>query len=417
MTKHRRRQQESGFAMLMVFVMAAVVAISLYYEMPRVAFESQRFREQTLVDRGNQYRRAIQLFYRKFGRYPAAMDDLETTNNIRFLRHKYKDPMTGKDEWRLIHMGPGGILTDSLVQKAQNPLAPAGSGTATGTGSSTSTGFGSSTTATATDTSTGTDPNNQTAGFNLGTVRRPSDQMATGTPTGGQPVDPNNPYQTVPTAPLGPGVVPGGVPGQYPVQYPGQPVNPNQPYDPNNPNPNPNQVPVAPLQPYDPNNPNPPQPPPGFVQGRGGFVAAPPVSTVGSTPGQPGQPGTGPSAAGIIQNLLTTPRSAPDSSTSTFGTVTGANGTGGIGGIAGVASKFEGTGIKIIHDRKKYKEWEFVYDFKNDGNKQQGLPGQTPGQTGQPNGLNVPGTNTSTGATPGTGTTPPTTPTAQPANQ
>src|ERR1035438_1574825 len=86
--------------------------------MPRVAFESQRVREQTLVDRGMQYRRAIQLFYRKFGRYPASMDDLETTNNVRFLRHKYKDPLTGKDDWRIIHMGPGGILTDSLVQKA-----------------------------------------------------------------------------------------------------------------------------------------------------------------------------------------------------------------------------------------------------------------------------------------------------------
>src|SRR5271156_1968502 len=119
----QRRQRESGFAMLLVFVMAAVVAIGLYYEMPRRAFESQRFREQTLVDRGNQYRRAIQLFYRKFGRYPATIDDLEATNNIRFLRRKYKDPLTGKDEWRLIHIGPGGQLTDSLVQPA-NPLQP-----------------------------------------------------------------------------------------------------------------------------------------------------------------------------------------------------------------------------------------------------------------------------------------------------
>src|ERR1700759_73293 len=100
-----RRRSESGFALLMIFVMAAVVAITLYYEMPRVAFESQRAREQLLVDRGMQYRRAIQLFYRKFGRYPTSMDDLETTNNIRFLRRKYKDPLTGKDEWRLIHMG------------------------------------------------------------------------------------------------------------------------------------------------------------------------------------------------------------------------------------------------------------------------------------------------------------------------
>ena len=111
--RKRKSREESGFALLMVFVMAAVIAIGLYYEMPRVAFESQRAREQLLVDRGMQYRRAIQLFYRKFGRYPASMDDLETTNNIRFLRHKYKDPMTGKDDWRIIHMGPGG-MSDGL---------------------------------------------------------------------------------------------------------------------------------------------------------------------------------------------------------------------------------------------------------------------------------------------------------------
>ena len=90
-------------------------------EMPRVAFESQRAREQMLIDRGLQYERAIQLFYRKYHTYPQNLDDLETTRNIRFLRRRYMDPMTGKDEWRLIHVGPGGQLTDSLVQPAPPP--------------------------------------------------------------------------------------------------------------------------------------------------------------------------------------------------------------------------------------------------------------------------------------------------------
>jgi hypothetical protein len=40
--------------------------------------------------------------------------------------------------------------------------------------------------------------------------------------------------------------------------------------------------------------------------------------------------------------------------------------TGGGTGIAGVASTADGTGIHIIHDHTKYKEWEFVYDLKND---------------------------------------------------
>jgi hypothetical protein len=39
---------------------------------------------------------------------------------------------------------------------------------------------------------------------------------------------------------------------------------------------------------------------------------------------------------------------------------------GGGTGLAGVASTAQGTGIHIVNDRKKYKEWEFVYDLKKD---------------------------------------------------
>jgi len=40
--------------------------------------------------------------------------------------------------------------------------------------------------------------------------------------------------------------------------------------------------------------------------------------------------------------------------------------TGGGTGIAGVASTANGQGIHIINEHSKYKEWEFVYDLKND---------------------------------------------------
>ncbi len=113
--------RESGFAMLFVFFMAAATAILFYRELPRIAFERQREKEQLLIERGEQYRRAIQLFVRKFNRYPAELSQLEKTNNIRFLRRRYKDPLTGKAEWRLIHAGPGGVLVDSLVNKPAGP--------------------------------------------------------------------------------------------------------------------------------------------------------------------------------------------------------------------------------------------------------------------------------------------------------
>ena len=117
--------------MLLVFLMAAMIAIALYRELPRVAFEAQRAKEQFLIERGEQYKRAIQLFVRKMNRYPATIEELENTNNIRFLRKRYIDPMTGKDKWRLIHIN-GGVLTDSIIQKnkpGQDQQQPANTNT------------------------------------------------------------------------------------------------------------------------------------------------------------------------------------------------------------------------------------------------------------------------------------------------
>ena len=110
------RRRESGFALLVIFLIAAAVAFTMYQELPRAAFESARDKEQLLIDRGNQYKRAIEVFYAVNKRYPAEIKDSENTNDKRFLRHRYLDPMTGKDEWRLIHTN-GSFLTDSLVTK------------------------------------------------------------------------------------------------------------------------------------------------------------------------------------------------------------------------------------------------------------------------------------------------------------
>jgi len=35
-------------------------------------------------------------------------------------------------------------------------------------------------------------------------------------------------------------------------------------------------------------------------------------------------------------------------------------------GIAGVGGSAPGEGIHVINDHTKYKEWEFIYDIKND---------------------------------------------------
>ena len=49
--------------------------------LPRAAFESQRNKEEILIERGEQYKRGIQLFVAKNKRFPASLDELEKMGN------------------------------------------------------------------------------------------------------------------------------------------------------------------------------------------------------------------------------------------------------------------------------------------------------------------------------------------------
>ncbi len=102
----RVRVAEEGFMLLAVVVMVALVLIALAVAAPVVARQLQREKEVESQHRMNEYVRAIQLYQRKFpGQYPASIKVLESTNNMRFLRHVYVDPLTGKADYKLIHLG------------------------------------------------------------------------------------------------------------------------------------------------------------------------------------------------------------------------------------------------------------------------------------------------------------------------
>jgi type II secretory pathway pseudopilin PulG len=103
--QNSERKDEQGFMLVGVIVLIFLVFLALSVAAPKVARDLRRQREVEAIHRGNEYVRAVQLYYRKFGRYPGTMDQLEKTSNIRFLRQKYIDPMTGKADWRLIHVG------------------------------------------------------------------------------------------------------------------------------------------------------------------------------------------------------------------------------------------------------------------------------------------------------------------------
>ena len=151
------RHEEQGFMLLGLIVAIFFVLLALSVAAPRVAQGLRREREVEAVHRGNQYVRAIRLYYRKFGHYPGSMEQLEKTNNIRFLRQQYVDPMTGKADWRLIKVGeakttvkgffgqPLAGLTPGLGSAAGMASAgPAGAGGAGQTGSPSAFGGSSS---------------------------------------------------------------------------------------------------------------------------------------------------------------------------------------------------------------------------------------------------------------------------------
>jgi len=96
---------EEGYVLLIAIFFIALLVLSLAVAAPRIAKSIQRDREVETFHRGMQYRRAIQLYYRKFHAYPPNIDALVNTNNIHFLRKRYKDPMTGQDDWKPILFG------------------------------------------------------------------------------------------------------------------------------------------------------------------------------------------------------------------------------------------------------------------------------------------------------------------------
>ena len=334
-----RPTPESGFALLLVFLMAAIVAIMLYSEVPRVAFQSQRHQEQLLMERGNQYMRAIQVYNQTTkGGWPRNIDDIETFQSRHFLRHKYIDPMTGKDEWRLIHTSGMGMLTDSLV--TQNPATTQKSASSQSNYISEYAGVGQTL-------------NPDQSQRQAGPARRPSEG--------------------------GGGDLPPMMPG--PFDQSGQPPLPGSASDPTN---------------SAANTPN--QGATGAQSGAPGTTPTGGQTTAqigGQMPGQPGQNAPGmpglPGQAGnpalsMINGILTSPnpQGSPmgtsggpfgSNGTGTSGGPFGGNGTGTMGsafgsstpttiggGLAGVASKSEYEGIMEYNTQTLYKKWEFVFD-------------------------------------------------------
>lgn len=105
----RRRQAEDGYILLTLMLVVALMAIFTLAVTIPIKFEIQRDQEQEMIHRGVQYTRAIRAYYKKFGRYPTRLEDLDNTNNLRFLRKRYKDPLNKNQDFKLLHFGEPGV--------------------------------------------------------------------------------------------------------------------------------------------------------------------------------------------------------------------------------------------------------------------------------------------------------------------
>ena len=110
-----RRQRDGGYLLLAILLMMALMIIAATIVAPRVVQQIKRDREEEMIHRGTEYARAIKKYYKKFGSYPSTLEQLDTTNQIRFLRKRYKDPLTKDGKWKLLNYGDIATLLNAAA--------------------------------------------------------------------------------------------------------------------------------------------------------------------------------------------------------------------------------------------------------------------------------------------------------------
>ena len=108
----------SGFTYLTILFVVAIMGAGLALAGEVWYTAAMREKEAELLYVGNQFRKAIMLYYERTPgpakRYPSKLEDLLQDQRYptmqRYLRKLYADPMTGKPEWGLVAAPGGGIM-------------------------------------------------------------------------------------------------------------------------------------------------------------------------------------------------------------------------------------------------------------------------------------------------------------------
>jgi hypothetical protein len=319
----RRRSRESGFAFLLA-LMAMVVVVAMTMTLLEIgATQNRRAREEETIWRGNQYIRAIRLYYHKTGRYPQNLDDLtKGLPELHFLRQAYKNPMDpGEGAWRFIYVNQAGQIIGStkFANLQQMALLDLNGGVMPGTQQIPG--------------QPGTPVSAlSNSGSNSDSSQNPSGSAGVGATPGSGVPDGLGPQG-------GSGAPPNSTSGQPPSQDPSQPGTGQPPAGAQNPSPGLG----------------------GGSPGAGGILSGLPGQAPSSTlqTGAPGQP----NVAALAALKPTGPVDGP---------VLGAF-------LTGVACTGDGKSVKFYHGGKKYVEWEFIWNPLEDAaaaQQQQGASGQ-----------------------------------------
>ena len=342
-TTSPRRSRESGFAFLLA-LMAIVVLVALTMTLLEIgATQNRRAREEETIWRGNQYVRAIRLYYHKTGRYPQNLDDLtKGLPELHFLRQAYKNPMDpGEGAWRFIYVNQAGQIIGSTKFANLQQMALL-------------------------DLNGGVMPGTQQIPGQPGT---PVSVLSNSGSNSDPSQDPTGPGSGTGTA-IGTGTGDGS-------------SNPNAPNSPNG----------QPPQSQDPSQSGTAQPPTGAQNPSTGLGGASP-GPGGILSGLPGQTPTSTAQTGALNQTNLAALAALKPTGPVDGPVLGAF-------LTGVACTGDGKSVKYYHGGKKYVDWEFIWNPLEDAaaaQQQQGASGQGGVLGGVPAGAGGNGSSTTTGS-------------------
>ena len=114
----RSVESEAGFVMSALLVRIFIMSLLLAMALPVWHHAARRERESELIFRGEQYARAIALWQRQ--RPGSTPQDIDTLIEERFLRKRYRDPMTKDGKFQILLQSDLATISDGQMADSEN---------------------------------------------------------------------------------------------------------------------------------------------------------------------------------------------------------------------------------------------------------------------------------------------------------